>query len=339
MAGSTYMGLTIPNPGATLGPLYAANVSQALGIIDGHDHSEGNGKAIPSRALRIDGDVPFNDYNLTFVRSVRLQDRPIPFSSLTDNGALFQSGSNLYFRNNGGFNVQITAGDFVNGAAAGSISNLSPPAYATFNGVNTGNGKISWFQNAQWYSRMLSGALEIRDSDHLNPQHGISIQAPVSLAADYALTLPTALPAATSFLSVTSAGQLAAGPATAGGIDTANLKDAAVTAAKLSYTPRTGLAVGSDYTSFDQFGYMKDPVGVVRLQGGIVIGSGNGGSVIATLPAGFRPNAGEDRYFVVVNKTTGAAVSVKVAISGDVTFMAAQTNGHQFYFGGVSFWT
>ena len=73
---------------------------------------------------------------------------------------------------------------------------------------------------------------------------------------------------------------------------------------------------GSGYSTT---GFMKDPHGMVKLKG--VVQSGTSGTVVFTLPAGYRPGA--TCIFSAVNVNGGGHSTVSVNTSGQVTVTAS----------------
>jgi hypothetical protein len=65
------MSLVIPVVGVEVGPTWASDIVTAFYLIDTHDHTYGHGNYIKTGAILIDGDLTFNSYNLTSVKSVR----------------------------------------------------------------------------------------------------------------------------------------------------------------------------------------------------------------------------------------------------------------------------
>ncbi len=112
----TYLNLTLPNVGSTLGPTWATTLNDAFIDLDDHDHST-QGKSIPTAGISINADLEFNNYNLTEVKSVVLQSQA---TNLTTSGNLFNRNNELFFYN-GTAVAQITQ----NGAVLGGMSQFS----------------------------------------------------------------------------------------------------------------------------------------------------------------------------------------------------------------------
>lgn len=203
------MSLVLPTPGigGTTGPTWASNVNTALETVDEHDHTPGKGTLIPSAGLQIDGDVSFNDYNLTTTRTLRMSVLSVTPALADDLNILYSKNGELTYRDASGNEVPITSGGSVAGAT-GTISGLSSPAAASFSSVTD---TFSWVFDTGSAAKMALADLVVY------PYNGstvytdsVTIKAPTSLAASYALTLPGALPAVTYPLTVTAAGVIAA---------------------------------------------------------------------------------------------------------------------------------
>lgn len=113
----TYLNLTLPDVGSTLGPTWATTLNNAFIDLDDHDHST-QGKSIPSAGLNINADVEFNDNSLTEVKSVVLQSQS---TNLTVSGNLFNRSNELYYYN-GSSVAQITDSGGLSGAKINSFN-------------------------------------------------------------------------------------------------------------------------------------------------------------------------------------------------------------------------
>ena len=102
----TYLNLTLPDVGSTLGPTWATTLNDAFIDLDDHDHSS-QGKSVPSAGLNINADVEFNDYKITEIKTVSFQDQGT--ASGLSNKDLYVLSDDLYFRNSGTA-VQLTDG-------------------------------------------------------------------------------------------------------------------------------------------------------------------------------------------------------------------------------------
>ena len=185
------MGLTVPVPGQTAGPLYAVEVSDDLNIIDVHDHSPGKGNPVPTAGLNINADLPFNDENATTLRSTRFQSQVSPLSVGTDIGALYESGVDLYYNDGNGTQIQITANGTLDASTFGGFTNLAGTTGQAL--YTNGTGTFSYTSQTGTSASVTSGPVTIRDVTN-GVTKGVTLQSPTSLAAAYALTLPTKNP-------------------------------------------------------------------------------------------------------------------------------------------------
>ena len=131
----TYLNLTLPDVGSTLGPTWATTLNNAFIDLDDHDHST-QGKSIPSAGLNINADVEINDNSLTEVKSVVLQSQS---TNLTVSGNLFNRSNELFYYN-GTSVAQITDSGGLSGAKINSFnfSQASSSTTVTLTDANAG---------------------------------------------------------------------------------------------------------------------------------------------------------------------------------------------------------
>lgn len=201
---SPYMTLPVPVTGVDPGPDYANNVNASLNIIDQHNHTPGSGQLITPAAMNINANLPFNDNSLTGAMTVRFQPQlsTIPATGL-NLGCIYEAGVDLYYNDGSGNIIRLTQSGAIAGPP-GSISNLAPPASASYNSVS---GTFV-FQSAATTSANLDGAsITLRDFTPSSP--GLTLSPPAGLGADYTITLPT-LPPQQSFVTLDQFGNMAA---------------------------------------------------------------------------------------------------------------------------------
>lgn len=209
---SPNMSMPVPVVGVDPGPDWANNINASLGILDQHDHTPGRGLQITPDGMNINTDLPFNDNNLTTVKTVNFAAQGAPLAGLSPNlGAVYIAGNELYYNDEAGNVVQITNNGTVN-AGAGSISGL-PSGTASVSYVS-GNGTYV-FQSATATPGNLDGGSIIIREVAANAK-GITLSSVTGLAADYTLTLPSGLPSTSgqAIISDTS-GNLTYAPLTA----------------------------------------------------------------------------------------------------------------------------
>lgn len=181
--------------------VWGALIDTAFGVVDTHDHSTGNGVAIPAAALNINADVSFTSagsaHALTDTKAVDMAPQAAASVSAYSS-ALFTNSddaNNLYFRNASGANVKITSGSTINVSVVGGIGG----DYATVGAlVSFDDASDSyWFQqqgSPRPWAGMRIGALDVyQQAASISTR--VRIQSPTSLAASYALTLPPSITA------------------------------------------------------------------------------------------------------------------------------------------------
>ncbi len=216
---STYMSLPIPNVGVDPGPDYGVNLNSCLTILDQHNHTAGQGVAIPPSGININTDLPFGSNNATLLRSVRLA----PYATIgafnatgSDIGCLLEVGVDLYYIDGNGNQVRITQSGGVAGSP-GSIAGLASPASATYVSANQ---TFVWQSAALTPANLDAGAVIFRNISASSK--GITVSAPAGLGSNYGITWP-ALPGSQSFMTIDASGNMAAPIAYANGITRSNL--------------------------------------------------------------------------------------------------------------------
>lgn len=217
---SPNMNLPVPNPGTDPGPDWANNLSACFGPngggIDGHNHTAGNGVAIPPAGININSDFPFNANNATLLRSVRFSAQSTPISGVTDLGCVYVSGVDLYYNDVSGNQVRITQGGGVAGSP-GSISGLASPASASYVSADQ---TFVWQSDANTPANMDGGSVLLRNISASSK--ALTLNPPAAMASNFSLTLPS-IPGATSFTTLDASGNFGNGPAVTAGLTTTNL--------------------------------------------------------------------------------------------------------------------
>ena len=207
---TTYMNLALPVVGTTVGPTYASGVNAALTAVDSHNHSTGQGVAIPTAGLNINAGLSFNSFDASDLRATRFdsQASALAASVIT---AVYSVNGDLYWNNESGTAVQVTNGTSVAGAA-GNISGMDATSALTYSTVT----KVFTFtQSSGFPAKVACGDLQIFETVAAAAQ-AVTIKVPTSFAAGYDLTLPAALGATNTLLQMSSAGVLSALAAPAG---------------------------------------------------------------------------------------------------------------------------
>jgi hypothetical protein len=94
-------------------------INTLLALIEEHDHTTGKGVKIVPSALNINATVEMNTNTLSEIKTLNLYANA---GTQTDSNSLWVTGDELYYRDSGGNNVQITSGTGLNGSATGGFS-------------------------------------------------------------------------------------------------------------------------------------------------------------------------------------------------------------------------
>lgn len=209
---SPNMSLPVPIVGVDLGPQYAIDINSCLSILDSHDHSSGDGVRISQAGINLTGDLPFNGFNATNLRTTRYASQGAPLAVASDLGCVYVVTNDLYFNDGLGNQIRMTQSGGVAGTP-GSIAGLTAPASATYIPAST---KFVWQSAVNTSAIMDAGSIIIRNATANSK--GVTIAAPAALANDYTMALPAALPAQKSGLSSDSSGNI--------GVDWSSINDA-----------------------------------------------------------------------------------------------------------------
>lgn len=143
-----FMNLSLPIPTTTLGPAWANQLNAALEVIDGHDHSNGNGTQIKTAGIAINADLGFNEFSAFGLKSVMLATQAAALTGAFNARSIYAVGDDLYYTSGAGTAIQLTAGGSIvaTPAALSTISysvvstdiTISPSATEVFYAVNTG---------------------------------------------------------------------------------------------------------------------------------------------------------------------------------------------------------
>lgn len=178
------MNLVVSTVNVDTGLQWENNLNASLTILDAHDHTPGNGVPIGSSGLNINGDLPLNGNNLTLARSLNMQVQPAALSLPSDLGCLYVSGVDLYFNDENGNQIKMTAGGTVNATSSGISSGTATASFVS--SVLVVNAASNTPANIQVGSVLLG--------NNVAASKFLTISPPSAMAANYSLTLP-ALPA------------------------------------------------------------------------------------------------------------------------------------------------
>lgn len=104
---TTYMGIVIPNVLSRPGSTYASDINTAITTLDAHDHTDGNGVAIPAAGLDIDNNVSWGGYSITALKATTYTQQA---TVATANSFWFKSTGDAYVTNGSGTQIQLTSG-------------------------------------------------------------------------------------------------------------------------------------------------------------------------------------------------------------------------------------
>ncbi len=196
---SPNMDLPVPIVGQELGPAYASDINNCLGLVDSHDHSFGKGVLITPNGLNINTNLTINNNSLTDIKSLILTPQLSP-SATPDSASV--SGIDLYYTDGNGTVIRITESGGIAGSPGG-IGGLVPPASLTY---TSGNQTFTFQSDVNTSANLDAGAITLRNVIVNSP--GITLTPPLSLASSYTLTMPMTLPSVTSVLAVDPSGNI-----------------------------------------------------------------------------------------------------------------------------------
>ena len=194
------MNLLVSTVGVDSGLLWEQNLNADILILDGHNHTAGNGIQIPPAGLNINAPLPFNNQQATNVQAVVFTPQISPSATSPAVGAIYMSGVDLYFNDGTGSDspIQITSGGAVNASSSGLASGTATAAFNT--GVLVVNAASLTPANIQCGSILLGN--NVASSKYL------TLQPPSSMAASYPLTLPST-PGTQSIMTLDTGGNMA----------------------------------------------------------------------------------------------------------------------------------
>jgi hypothetical protein len=212
---SPNMNLPVPIVGQDPGPDWANNINASLGILDQHNHSNGQGVPITPAGININTDLPLNGNNLTLINSLRFNNLSGTLAGSAPNlGVAYEALGNLYFNDSAGNVVQITKSGSVNATSSGISSGSASAAFS--------GGVLVVDSNTNTPANIQAGSILI--GNVVASSNFATLQAPSALGADYSLTLPpTNSTGGTVFLTYDTSNNEGIGPALQNGITRPNL--------------------------------------------------------------------------------------------------------------------
>jgi len=208
------MGIVLPVRGAAGSGVWDDTLDADLALIDAHNHSTGQGTAVPTAGININADLtfsglyaPINLHRITFASIVALSG---------SNKSLFVNAADqeLYWRTNAGTNVKLTNGASLNVAAF--VGGIGGDYTAVAAAVNYDSSGLRYtFKGAAGtnWQRLACGEVRIFETETAEAVF-VGLAAPGALAGSYTITLPLAAPTAgTRPVQMSTAGVLTSGDA------------------------------------------------------------------------------------------------------------------------------
>lgn len=195
MTTSPNMNLPISTIGVDTGLAWETNLNGALGAIDSHDHSSGQGVPVTPDGINISSEFKINGNSLTGVQAIAFTTQV----SLATLSAIYSKGVDLYFNDANGNAIQITKSGSVNATSSGISDGTATASFAA--GVLVVNAAALTPANIQGASLLLG--------NNSPSTHFVTLSPPAALASDYTLTLPLK-PASTKIMTLDSAGNMGA---------------------------------------------------------------------------------------------------------------------------------
>ena len=202
------MGIVYPTQGGTA-DTWGTALNAALSLVENHDHTSGKGVQIPSAGIGINADLGFAAYAITSLKAAAYTG-VAPAAVAGYASALFVSNvdNNLYFRNSGGTNVQLTNGATINISLVGGIGGDYSAAGALLQYVDASK---DYFLQQEGTPRPWAG-IQTGDIKLFEKAASISnfigLKSPHALAGSYTLTMPGALPAGNAMVQLDNTGAL-----------------------------------------------------------------------------------------------------------------------------------
>lgn len=262
---SPNMGLPIAGVGTEAGPNYAFDANISFTLLDQHDHSPGKGVQITPAGLNINSALSLQGNDLTNANSIVFSGQSSPDSTLLSLYVAPGTESptpinDLWFTDGVGNQIQITS----NGAVNATIASLPGESFAF--------GTFFWKQGtgSTTPANFDIGSITIRPNVAATT-FGITLSPPSGISSQYSIALPL-LPGAESFMTITAAGIINDSIPINQGINTSNIADGAITAAKLA----AGVGTATSQT-FSSSGSFTVPARVTTMWANITAGGGGGG--------------------------------------------------------------
>lgn len=180
------MGLVLPVVGETTDLAASEMLVVALETVSEHDHSDGNGATIKISNVEIDSNVDLDGKQLLNPAFIQFYNN---LAAVTGIGKIYELNGNLYFNDNEGNTIQLTAGGTINVSSVGSITGFGTGIDASV--VYSDLLKtFTFFKDAGLSAKLVTGGIQVR-----NTTNGINILPQDDTDADYTIYLPLETPA------------------------------------------------------------------------------------------------------------------------------------------------
>lgn len=210
------MGLVYETPGdPSTSDVWGVALNASLTLIEQHDHTLGKGVQVPSAGIGINADLSFASFALKFAKTITFTE--IAAAAVVGYAdALFVDSAthNLFFRNSGGANVQITSGSTLNISIVGGIGG----DYASVNALFSYDDATRRYLAQQEGSPRPWAGFATADVDIYEKaliagspaSNKVTLKSPHLLAASYSVTWLAALPASQTLMQIDTSGNLLA---------------------------------------------------------------------------------------------------------------------------------
>jgi hypothetical protein len=219
-------------------------LNTALGLVDSHDHTTGKGTKVTPAGINVNQNFNFSGFGVYALNYAKLVDNTATVSDFT---SIYAEGGDLYWKNAGGVDVQITSGNSINAAAVGGIGGdyTTSTASVIYSDITK---TYTFKQSPTVTGDIAAGSLYVYE----NVVSGkyAKLQVPAALAANYDLTLPAALPASKKILTMNASGVIAADDSFSSTLDVQNYTITATVAAN-ALTIAVKTLAGTDATVDD----------------------------------------------------------------------------------------
>jgi len=197
--------LPVVGPSGTIGPTYATMLNTAFNLIDSHDHTTGKGPKVTPAGINVNQNFNFSGFGIYGLNYAKLIDNVATVSDFT---SVYAEGGDLYWKNAGGVDVQITSGNTINVTAAGGIGGdyTTSTASVVYSDITK---TYTFRQSPTVTGDIAAGSLYVYEN--IVSGKYAKLKVPAALAANYDLTLPAALPGSTLPAFISSSGVITTG--------------------------------------------------------------------------------------------------------------------------------